>query len=180
MGLGGNACRGACFRRHHPPPAPPLECQSSSHQDQVTPWGISSQHGTSKLPSPLHTLSPRSMNLIATWRPVVLSSTNWTNPNVPLFRSLICNGGRWLGVRGSIGRPALRCLGGPSLPSATTPSDTLRAPLEPLASWPASCTDVVRFAQVRPSHSHRMCVRGRRRSVWRVGKVSRELTGTCR
>ena len=37
-----------------------------------------------------HTLSPRSMNLMATCWPVLLSSASSTKPNVPLFKSLIC------------------------------------------------------------------------------------------
>ena len=38
----------------------------------------------------MSTLSPRSMNLMATCWPVLLSSASSTKPNVPLFKSLIC------------------------------------------------------------------------------------------
>jgi hypothetical protein len=49
------------------------------------------------------TLSPRSINLTATWRPVPRSSASTTKPKVPELRSLTCRGGwvgGWVGVEG--------------------------------------------------------------------------------
>jgi len=56
------------------------------------------------------TLSPRSMNLIATNSPDCLSRASWTKPKVPLFRSRICCRGRRRGSQGRE-RACERCEG---------------------------------------------------------------------
>lgn len=68
------------------------------------------------------TLSPRSINLMATFLPVVLSSASCTKPKVPEFRSLTCKetrqGGEGCGQRG--GKDAEACCA--AAPAAAAPT----------------------------------------------------------
>lgn len=75
------------------PPLPPTSTEQPACDTRRPPHRPSiSQPGVTAF-ARLPTLSPRSINLMATLRPVVLSSASCTKPKVPELRSLICRAG---------------------------------------------------------------------------------------